>query len=90
MFPHQTKIESLQGYETDPIYPKKPSTFHHKGSASNLLFSDLCERHGDRLIAYDIKTGELICNRCVFSRDQTMFQFTSTVARDVSQIIKSK
>lgn len=59
-------------------------------TASTLIFSDLCEKHGDRLIAYDVKTGEIICNRCVYSRDQSHYQFTSTIAKKVSVSQKQK
>jgi hypothetical protein len=59
-------------------------------TASTLIFSDLCEKHGDRLIAYDVNTGEIICNRCVYGRDQSHYQFSSTIAKKVSITEKQK
>jgi hypothetical protein len=59
-------------------------------TASTLIFSDMCDQHGDRLIAYDMKTGEIICNRCVYSRAQAQVQFTSTIARKTSHSSKEK
>ena len=55
-----------------------------------LFFNELCENSGDRLIAYSPHTGEMICNRCLYKRDDEEFMFTSKVAKQVSQNIKSK
>jgi len=83
----------LQGYASNTSGQNQFPTYQTRArsnTASNLIFSDLCEKHGDRLIAYDINTGEIICNRCIYGRDQTNFQFTSTVAKRVYLSEKKK
>lgn len=60
------------------------------GLSSSLIFSDLCERHGDRLIAFDLKTGEMLCNRCIYKKEKPNFQFSSTIAKRVEMSHKRK
>ncbi|CAI2375825.1 unnamed protein product [Moneuplotes crassus] len=53
-------------------------------TTASIVFSDLCERHGERLIAYDVYSGNLICNRCIYQIDNPKYEFTSTVARNIA------
>lgn len=60
------------------------------GTSTTLFFSDIWEIHGDRLIAFELDTGEILCNRCVYGRDQSNFQFSSTIAKKVSISLTQK
>lgn len=85
--------DSVQEIVPEAMPLSQKNSFQTKArstTASTLIFSDMCDKHGDRLIAYDVKTGEIICNRCVYGRDQAQFQFTSTIARKISHSEKQK
>jgi len=76
------ELTSVEQVEMDPL--DEFQALRKNNTAPSVIFSDLWDHHGERLIAFDPKTGELICNRCIYVDGEREYQFTSAVARRIA------
>lgn len=53
--------------------------------ANSTMFSEICFKTGERFIAYNVDTGELVSNRTLYQLDNPNFKFTSTVAKEIAE-----
>lgn len=80
--------QESRGEETKSNYPRTSSpasNFHisTKGELERRDSIEVCPKHGGNIFAFEEKTGETLCEACVYGMKVERPVFTATVARGI-------
>jgi hypothetical protein len=69
---------------------KSPLRFATKEEMERREEDELCKKHGNFIIAFEEKTGDTLCEKCVYTGQVEAPVFTATVAKQIKRVFDSE